>query len=189
MPPAPADLIRRWLDHRDESAARALMEHLYPLVSRIVTRHATGRDSPEDLSQEAFTRIFSEIHRFDPQKPLENWVARLTLNVCRNHWRHQNRRPELHWEDLSPTEQHLAEHAWDSSRDIPDTQTDDAHVLLLKIMETLPATDRLILSLLHLEEKSTSDIADLLGWSRTLVKVRAHRARAKLHQALSRLKP
>jgi len=189
MPPNPTDLIRRWLEHRDESAARALMDHLFPLVSRIVRRHVTGRDSPEDLCQEAFTRFFTQLHRYDTTQPLENWVSRLTLNVCRNHWRHQSRRHEIHWEDLSPTEQNLAECAWDSRLELPPAQTDDAHALLLKILETLPADDRLVLSLLHLDEKSTEDIATLTGWSRTLVKVRAYRARAKLRQALSRLKP
>jgi RNA polymerase sigma-70 factor (ECF subfamily) len=190
MSPEPAILIRRWLEHRDETAARALMDQLYPLVARIVRRHATGRDSPEDLCQEAFSRLFAQLHRFDPRQPLENWTARLTLNVCRNHWRHQARRPELHWEDLSPTEQNLAEHLWNadppSSADLPP---DDAHHLLLKILETLPADDRLVLTLLHLDDKSTEDIASLTGWSRTLVKVRAHRARAKLRRALAHLKP
>ena len=189
MPPEPADLIRGWLEHRDEGAARALMDHLYPLVSRIVRRHATGRDSPEDLSQEAFARFFAQLHRYDSRQPLENWTARLTLNVCRNHWRSQTRRPELHWEDLSPAEQNLAEQLWNADPPTSELPPEDSHHFLLKLLATLPADDRLVLTLLHLDAKSTAEIATLTGWSRLLVKVRAHRARSKLRRALDRLKP
>lgn len=189
MPPDPPALIRQWLDHRDESAARALIDHLYPLVTRIVRRHVTGRENPEDLAQETFARLFNQLARYDPAQPLENWTARLTLNVCRNHWRHQSRRPELHWEDLNPVEQNLAEHAWNADQPLPSNTNEDAHALLLKVLQTLPADDRLVLTLLHLDEKTTDQIAALTGWSRTLVKVRAYRARAKLRTALTRLKP
>jgi len=189
MPPDLPALIRQWLDHRHEAAARSLIDHLYPLVTRIVRRHVTGRESPEDLAQEAFARFFQNLPHYDPSQPLENWTARLTLNVCRNHWRHHARRPELLWENLNPAEQNLAEHAWNADQPLPSSSNDDAHALLLKVLQTLPPDDRLVLTLLHLDEKTTDQIADLTGWSRTLVKVRAFRARRKLRQALERLKP
>jgi RNA polymerase sigma-70 factor (ECF subfamily) len=48
----------------------------------------------------------------------------------------------------------------------------------------LPPRDRLVLTLLHLEELDTQAIAERLGWSRTLVKVQAFRARQKLRKLL-----
>jgi RNA polymerase sigma-70 factor, ECF subfamily len=189
MPPDLPALIRRWLNHRDEAAAKTLIDHLYPLVSRVVRRHATGRDSPEDLAQESFARLFQNLHRYDPSQPIENWISRITLNVCRNHWRHQSGHPELHWENLSPTEQSLAEHAWNADKPLPSSSNEDAHALMFKLLQTLAPDDRLVLSLLHLEEKTTDQIAELTGWSRTLVKVRAYRARQKLRRAMEHLKP
>lgn len=182
-----ADCIRRWQEQRDESAARALIDALYPLVARIVRRHATGQDSPEDLAQEVFARWFAKLDHYDPRQPLENWTARLALNVCRNRWRHQARRPELRWEDLDDAGRAAAEAAFHSETAVPDLPASDARALLLRLLETLPADDRLVLSLLHLEEKSLEEIACQLGWSRVRVKVRAFRARAKLRQALAAL--
>ena len=95
MPPDPPALIRQWLDHRDEAAARALIDHLYPLVTRIVRRHVTGRENPEDLAQETFARLFNQLARYDPTLPLENWTARLTLNVCRSYMRQRFDYPRL----------------------------------------------------------------------------------------------
>ena len=59
--------------------------------------------------------------------------------------------------------------------------------VLRKPLETLSPDDRLVLSLLHLEEKSVAEIATLTGWSRPLVKVRAFRARARIRKALTAL--
>jgi RNA polymerase sigma-70 factor (ECF subfamily) len=186
MPDSRADLIRAWRERASENAARALVEALYPLVTRIVRRHATGRESPEDWAQEVFKRFFETLDRYDDRFPLENWTARLALNVCRNRWKHQSRRPEVHWEDLPEGERAACEFAFASER-LPDVATDDARALMLRLFETLPADDRLVLSLLHLEEKSVEEIAALMGWSRTLVKVRAFRARARLGKAVAAL--
>ena len=49
-------------------------------------------------------------------------------------------------------------------------------------MSQLPPKDRLVISLLDLEEKSVKEIGELTGWSHSLVKVRAFRARRKLRK-------
>ena len=45
----------------------------------------------------------------------------------------------------------------------------------------------MILTLLHLEEKSVEEIKASTGWNATLIKVRAFRARGKLKKALKAL--
>ena len=42
--------------------------------------------------------------------------------------------------------------------------------------------DRLVLTLLHLEGNSVEEIAEVTGWSKSMVKVQAHRARARLRK-------
>jgi RNA polymerase sigma-70 factor (ECF subfamily) len=73
----------------------------------------------------------------------------------------------------------------------PDAASEEtaAHAkeLLGKLLETLNPDDRLVLTLLHLEDRSVVEIASLTGWSRPLVKVRALRARARVRKALSAL--
>jgi RNA polymerase sigma-70 factor (ECF subfamily) len=179
--------VALWLREGDEAAARRLIDALYPLVARIVRRHVTGRESPADLAQEAFARVFQTLDRYDARRPLEPWVARITLNVCRNRWKHQARRPEVHWEDLLDGERRVCEAALAAKEPLADTLAEDARSLMLGLLETLPAEDRLVLSLLHLEGKPVEEIAALLGWSRARVKVRAFRARTRLRRAVAAL--
>ena len=176
--------VEAWLTRRDEGAARELMATLYPQVARIARRHLPFRMAEEDLVQEVFLKLFQNLHRFDVRRPLENWVSRLALNVCRDHLRARACRPELRWADLSVGEQRAMEAALYTPEPADDAVAADARALLRKVLETLTADDRLVLTLLHLEEKSVDDIVALTGWNRMLVKVRAFRARARLRKAM-----
>jgi RNA polymerase sigma-70 factor (ECF subfamily) len=138
----------------------------------------------EDLVQEVFLKLFQNLHRYDARRPLENWVSRLALNVCRDHLRARACRPELRWADLSQGEQRAMEAALYAAEPADDAVAADARVLLRKVLETLNADDRLVLTLLHLEGKSVEEIVALTGWNRTLVKVRAFRARGRLRKAM-----
>ncbi|MES2697331.1 MAG: sigma-70 family RNA polymerase sigma factor [Verrucomicrobiota bacterium] len=180
--------IQAWLVERDEGAARELMAALYPRVTQIVRGHLPFRMAEEDLVQEVFVKVFQNLHRYDARRPLENWLSRLALNVCRDHLRARASRPELRWGDLTASEQRAFDVASDERGAADEMAATEARGLLRKVLETLPADDRLVLTLLHLEERSVEEIAELTGWSRARVKVQAFRARGRLRKAMAGLK-
>ena len=51
----------------------------------------------------------------------------------------------------------------------------------------LPPSARLILTLLEIEERSVKEISELTGWSISLVKIRAFRARAAMRKCLAKM--
>ncbi|RFC41657.1 MAG: RNA polymerase sigma-70 factor, ECF subfamily [Verrucomicrobia bacterium] len=190
MPPLPADDIKAWLSGRDEGAAKRLMEALHPRVSGIIRRHWSRAEEWEDLEQEVFLRIFGALPRYRQDvAPLEHWVSRITLNVCRKRWRSQSRRPEWRWSDLGEGEQQVYLDARQADEPLKEVESREARSLMYKLLDSLNADDRLILSLFHLEEKSFEEIASLTGLSQVAVRVRAFRARKKLHEALRKLEP
>ena len=165
-----------------------MVESLYPQVARIVQNHLPRNTAVEDLAQEVFVQFFRTIDRIDRGRPLEKWVSRLALNVCLNALRSKRRRPEWRFSDLGSGEQALVEtllQGDDSGRETHENA--HARELLSKLLERLAPQDRMLLSLLYLEEKTPAEVADLTGWDSTLIKVRAFRARAKLKKAFSLL--
>lgn len=56
----------------------------------------------------------------------------------------------------------------------------DARAVVQRLLAQLSPADRLVLTLLDLEQKSTREIAEQTGWTRPMVKMRAMRARHKL---------
>jgi RNA polymerase sigma-70 factor (ECF subfamily) len=55
------------------------------------------------------------------------------------------------------------------------------------LLSELPPDDRLLLTLLSIEERSLEEVAALTGRNRTVLKVRAFRARRRLQDAARRL--
>jgi len=180
------DLLNAWILRRDEDAARRLIEALHPQVIRIVHNHLPRGMDAEDLVQDVFVQFFRTLDRYDPTRPLENWVSRLALNVCLKTLRSRQRKPEWRWSDLSEGEQAVV----DSLLHAPETdaaQARDGRELLVKLMDSLSAQERMIMTLMHLEEKPVAEIAAMTGWNATLIKVRAFRARARMRKALEAL--
>ncbi|MFO1483391.1 MAG: sigma-70 family RNA polymerase sigma factor [Verrucomicrobiaceae bacterium] len=176
-----------WLRCSDEGSARALVESFYPFVASLIRRHVADAGCVEDLAQQIFAKCFAKASQWDASKPLEPWLARITINQCRDHYRARRVRPELRWSDLTEGEQEALQATQIAAEPKADTLNDESRSLMLRLLDTLNADDRMVLSLLHLEGKSTDEIAALTGWSRTLVKVRAFRARRKLRTAFEQL--
>src|SRR5262245_31126575 len=98
--PACLERVRR----RDEEAARLLIQHLYPLVIRLVRSHLPRRTSEEDLAQTVFMKMFANLSQYSGTVPLEHWVSRIAVNTCLNQLRVEKVRPELRYADLTNDE-------------------------------------------------------------------------------------
>ena len=64
---------------------------------------------------------------------------------------------------------------------------DAARQLVERLLAQLSPAARLVITLLEIEERSVKEIAELTGWSVTLVKVRAFRARAEMRKCLAKI--
>lgn len=176
-----------WLRCSDEDAARALVQAFHPFVAAVIRRHVADMGVVDDLAQQTFARCFAKAAQWDASKPLEPWLARIAINQCRDHYRARRIRPELRWSDLTEGEQEAMQATLAAAETKAESLNDESRSLMLRLLDTLSADDRMVLSLLHLDGRSTDEIAMLTGWSRTLVKVRAFRARRKLRSAFEQL--
>ncbi len=172
------DRVRR----RDQTAARDLVEHLHPLVIRIVRAHLPRRVSEEDLAQDIFLKMFTRIDQYQGTVPFTHWVSRIAVTTCIDQLRAQKRRPELRWADLSERETDVLDSVITNENDVAPDDALAARELVHKLLEQLKPEDRLVIQYLDLEQKSVAEISALTGWNQTLVKVRAFRARRKLQR-------
>jgi len=167
---------------RDQVAARELVDHLYPLVIRIVRSHLPRRVAEEDLAQEVFMKMFTRIEQYQGAVPFPHWVSRIAVTTCIDHLRAQKRRPEFRWADLSENEAEVLDAVMTNESDVPANDAMAAHELVHKLLAELKPDDQLVIRLLDLEQKTIAEIAQLTGWNASLIKVRAFRARRKLRK-------
>lgn len=172
----------------DQRAARDLVDHLYPLVIRIVRSHLPRRVAEEDLAQEVFLKMFSRLGQYQGAVPFTHWVSRIAVTTCIDHLRAQKRRPEFRWADLSESEADVLDAVLTNERDVPANDALAATELVQKLLAQLKPDDQLVLRLLDLEQKTIAEIAALTGWNQSLIKVRAFRARRKLQKLFLELR-
>jgi RNA polymerase sigma-70 factor (ECF subfamily) len=166
----------------DETAAQALVQRLYPTVMKLVCAHLPRRTTAEDLAQVVFLKVFKKLDQFSGLVPLEHWVSRIAINTCLNELRQERQRPELRMSDFNEQEQAVIQQLVSSVDELPLDQSAEAREVLEKLLAELTPDERMVVSLLHLEERSTHQISQLTGWSVSRVKVKAFRARHKMRK-------
>ena len=171
----------------DQSAARDLVEQLYPEVIKIVRRRLPRWVGEEDLSQEIFLKMFSRLEQYRGDVPFPHWVSRIAVTTCIDHLRKQKRRPELRWADLSEEEAQVLDAVTADNNAEVAGESLAARELLDKLMAQLKPDDQLVLQLMDLEQKTMAEVSEITGWNTTLIKVRAFRARRKLQTLLKKL--
>ncbi len=136
-------------------------------VFRLAGRFFRQPQEIEEVAQETFLTAWSKLHTYRAEAPFEHWLTRVCLNCCYARLRKARPTAELRLDRLEQPS--------------PDP---DARLEVEKLLRTLPTADRFVLLLLYGEGWSVAEIAERLGWSKTKVKVRAHRARKKLRRLL-----
>jgi RNA polymerase sigma factor (sigma-70 family) len=167
---------------RDQTAARELVDHLHPLVIRIVRAHLPRRVSEEDLAQDIFLKMFTRLDQYQGAVPFTHWVSRIAVTTCIDQLRAQKRRPELRWADLSENQTDALDAAITNENEVTPDDAVASKELVNKLLDQLKPEDRLVIQYLDLDQKSIAEISALTGWNQTLVKVRAFRARRKLQR-------
>jgi RNA polymerase sigma-70 factor (ECF subfamily) len=127
-----------------------------------------------------FVRIFRRLDQYSGRAPFEHWVSRLAVNICLNEIEKERIRPELRYADLDEAQVQIVERLVSTPAEIPEENSESARQLVAELLLKLDPKDRLIITMLHLEERSIAEIQALTGWNAILIKVRAYRARQKM---------
>ena len=150
-------------------------------------RYARREDEVADVVQEIFLKAYTRLGSWRGDAPFEHWLMRLATNTCYDFLRGHQRNREDSFTDLTREESDwLERHATGVPRDSADA--DAAKALVMKVFERLSPANRMVLTLLELEDRPVKEIAALTGWSETLVKVRAFRARAEMRRILGQMR-
>jgi RNA polymerase sigma factor (sigma-70 family) len=173
---------------RDQAAARELVEHLYPLVIRIVRSHLPRRVAEEDLAQDVFLKMFTRLAQYQGNVPFTHWVSRIAVTTCIDQLRAQKRRPEFRWADLSENEAEVLDNVLSDTTTETPSDSMAARELVGRLLDQLAPADRTVIQMLDLEQKSVAEISALTGWGQSMIKVRAFRARRKLQKLFQELR-
>ena len=170
----------------DSAAFEGIVRRYQSRLFATARRHARREDEVADLVQEIFLKAFSKLPTWRGTAPFEHWLMRLAVRTCYDALRSHQRNREHTVSSLAPEETDwLERHA--VAPEAAGTDSAAARTLVNRILEQMSPANRLVITLLELEDRPVKEIAALTGWSVPLVKVRAFRARAEMRRILSRM--
>ncbi len=160
----------------DRKAQNQLYQKYKANLFGVCLRYSNSRVEAEDMLQEGFIKIFSDLYQYKPIGPLGGWMRRVVINVALQHIR-KNKKFRI----FENHEQVVA--AYEPDLEIFKNNREEA---ILKMVQKLPDGYRIIFNLFVIEEFSHREIAEKLGISVSTSKSQYSRARAALRSMLEK---
>ncbi|ACH38713.1 RNA polymerase sigma factor [Citrifermentans bemidjiense Bem] len=162
-------------------------EEIYQEFQPKITRYLCSFMSEEEaleVSQAVFLKVSQSLESFRAESSLSTWIYRIATNAAHDH------------ASLSMTKQRRAEQLLDEDQSLDDfvreddPETDWEYIrsemgcCIRGMVDGLPEKLREVLVLSEFEGLSNAEIADVLKASLDTVKIRLHRARKALREAM-----
>ena len=169
----------------DHEAFEQIFERHRRRVARLAGRFFNRPERVEEILQEVFTKVYFNLDAYSPDRghSFSAWLSRVTINACYDELRRARRRPESSISDITTDEADWINVQLQGKRSNAES-TVISRDLANKLLARLSSEDRLVLTLLDAEELTVAEIAVVMGWKISKVKVRAHRARHSLRRVL-----
>jgi RNA polymerase sigma-70 factor (ECF subfamily) len=167
----------------EPDALDALIRASYADVYALCRRMLADPDEAADATQEVYVRVMRSVLGFRGESAFGTWLHRVTVNVCLTALRRRSRaRATGMAAGGSPFGMPGDEPPLVSTADDPEDRavTADLAARSEAALAVLPEDARAVVVLRDIEGLSTKEVAELLGVTETVVKVRLHRAHARL---------
>lgn len=186
MPPEMTDeeIVRRTL--LDKEAFALLIERYEPKLLRYLERLGVGlREDREDILQNAFVKAYKNLNSFDPTLTFSSWMYRIAHNETMSFFRFKHARPQAI----------LSEEGEAVLRELRDTDSDTTELAELRISREelakafakLDPRYRDVLVLRFFEERSYTEMSDILEVPMGTVSTLLYRAKRALRKVLPEL--
>lgn len=171
----------------EEAAFTALVKKYQQHVFNLIFRHSGPRVEAEDLAQEVFLKVYSNLKNFQGRASFRTWLYRIALNVCIDHARRRKLRRMLSLESMSEWAQGRLSlrKASVSSSPHGDMEKRDLQTQLQTALAQLPEEFRQPLVLRDMEGLDYDEIASITGTQLGTVKSRIYRGRQRLRELLA----
>ena len=154
----------------DKAAFKQLFQQYYPTLFRFVVFRMHDEDLAEDIVQDTFLRIWNIRVTLDPKKSFFSLIAKISTNLCYDHFRYQEVRFRHKNTIPKPEQSHYDDPQ--KSQELNELQDEINRI----VNEQLPEKCRVIFILSRMEGLVNKDIAAILDLSKRTVENQLYRA-------------
>ena len=154
----------------DVDAFRLLLDRHYQGCLRFAVRQLGNRADAEEAVQDAFTRAYRFLPRYEERQKFSSWLYRILVNQCRSIGGRRRKQ-----EDTFIPYESIGEELLSNGVE-PDAPRIELHRALARLSDE----DREALLLKYLDDQTYEDMAELTGLGVSALKMRVKRARERL---------
>lgn len=168
------DMIIKGCRENLASAQEAMYARFSPKMLGVCYRYAKSKEDAEDMLQEGFIKVYSQIHQFKGEGSLEGWIRKIVVHTCINVLKKNKKFSEsvslIHAQDLRLNEYN-----------VPSILQAKQVVECIRM---LPLGYRTVLNLYAIEGFSHKEVAAILDIEESTSRSQYTRAKALLEDIL-----
>lgn len=151
------------------------------IIYKIVNAYCPNKHDRKDLEQEIIIQLWKAFDKYNSDYKFSTWMYRIALNVAISFYRKEKSR-------ILKSDSYNEESIFNIEENSENGQTElDHHLKLLQeFIHNLNELNKALM-LLYLEEKSYSEIADILGITKTNVATKISRIKLKLKKEFQKI--
>jgi RNA polymerase sigma-70 factor (ECF subfamily) len=184
--------LRAWSEEQLIAAAKSgrrapfgeLCERHMTQVSYVIRRITRNREDAEDTAQECFLNAFVHLKDFDGRSQFATWLTRIAINAPLMKLRKNRGAREVPIDEPNPSSEPAAQREF--RHDAPDPEEScslrERKRIVKSAISRLRPRARNVVELIHLQEHSIRETAQILGISTGAVKARMFHAKIALHR-------
>jgi RNA polymerase sigma-70 factor (ECF subfamily) len=177
---ADQEMIRLSLDDMEYFACLVLKYEIR-LLGYIKKISQSNHDEAEDILQEAFIKMWKNLHGYDHRLTLESWIFRIVHNETISFWR---KKTSYSKDNVVSIDDDRIKTLL-TTEDINHDDEDSISRLIEDILPLLKLEYREVLALKFLEDKSYEEISDILKIPEGTVATRINRAKKSFRELAS----
>jgi RNA polymerase sigma factor (sigma-70 family) len=184
--------LRAWSEEQLIAAAKTgrrapfgeLCERHVKKVSRVIHRITRNREDAEDAAQECFLNAFIHLKDFDGRSQFATWLTRIAINAALMKLRKNRGAREVPIGEANPSSEPVAQREFRYDAPDPEERCSlrERKRIVKSAISGLRPRARNVVELIHLQEHSIRETAQILGISTAAVKTRMFHARVALHR-------
>lgn len=162
----------------NSGAFRFLVDKYKDLSYTLAFRMAGNREDAEEISQDAFVKVYRSLKSFRGNAKFSTWLYRIIYNTAISRLRIKKR--YVLTEDVAVAKGNEA----DMDDGEAYSEKEERMRALESALDTLPHDEKFILQLYYYQETPVRELAAATGLSEANVKVKLYRARKKLQESI-----
>jgi RNA polymerase sigma-70 factor (ECF subfamily) len=179
----------------DERAFLALVNRHHAAMVRVAATYVRSRAVAEEVVQETWVGVLRGLHLFEGRSSLKSWIFSILVNCAKGRGQKEARSvplsslasdeedgPSVSPDRFRGEEDRWAGHWSEPPEPWPDARVESSELVALvaEALETLPPSQRTVMSLRDVDGWEAAEVCELMGISEVNQRVLLHRARSKV---------